>query len=119
MSIVWLASYPKSGNTWVRFLLYTYMHGFPAWSRQLRRTIPDIYIDPYDPDAADPLFIKTHEPYSPAHKHIDHTRAAILISRHPADVLRSHWRWYKNISHNTHPDPAVYADAFIENGGDP
>ena len=28
--IFWLASYPKSGNTWVRFFLDTYVTGFPV-----------------------------------------------------------------------------------------
>jgi hypothetical protein len=27
--IIWLASYPKSGNTWVRFLIYNLVFGKP------------------------------------------------------------------------------------------
>ena len=43
MSIIWLASYPKSGNTWLRFLLYNYLFGEVRRSGDIARRIPDIH----------------------------------------------------------------------------
>jgi hypothetical protein len=41
-SVTWLASYPKSGNTWVRFMLANYLLGVPVSSMDsLDKEVPD------------------------------------------------------------------------------
>ena len=42
-AVTWLASYPKSGNTWLRFLLYSYYYGSVTVSAQVAERIPDIH----------------------------------------------------------------------------
>ncbi|MGB0694850.1 MAG: sulfotransferase domain-containing protein [Rhodospirillaceae bacterium] len=90
--IVWLASYPKSGNTWLRFLLDSLLRGgapvdinhvrLPeahAANRHLFRSILDVEASSFDPTTADTLrpvlyrhwvkdrqgllFSKTHDRY--------------------------------------------------------
>ena len=42
--IVWIASYPKSGNTWVRTLVASLIYGEIARSADLMQLIPDIHV---------------------------------------------------------------------------
>ncbi|MBI2311664.1 MAG: hypothetical protein HYU77_04080 [Betaproteobacteria bacterium] len=42
MKVVWLASYPKSGNTFARMLLHDYLFGPAERSAVVGRRIPDI-----------------------------------------------------------------------------
>lgn len=117
MSIIWLASYPKSGNTWIRAFLANYRRekegaadinqlGSPVASRRHEfdeivgveasdLTFPEI--DSLRPEfyrylAAhnrDPLFQKIHDAYSPSLVPPDATRGAIYILRNPLDVAVS------------------------------
>jgi hypothetical protein len=41
--VVWLASYPKSGNTWLRFMNANMVVVDIAWSDQVMRQVPDIH----------------------------------------------------------------------------
>ena len=41
--IIWIASYPKSGNTWVRFMLANLIYGSQASAASLAALIPDIH----------------------------------------------------------------------------
>src|ERR1051326_693324 len=79
MGIIWIASYPKSGNTWVRFLLANYLAGPIESSAQVEEAVPG-----YD-RAADPrplieqrgtLYVKTHFPWGPGHPHAELTDRA-------------------------------------------
>lgn len=121
MGIVWLASYPKSGNTWVRFLLYSVIHGPPAKSLDIARKIPDIHRPlPFDPPAGERLIAKTHAACSPQHPRIAQTERAVLITRDPRDVLFSALN-YRRLSGMTKEQMSdeQYARKFIEAGGDP
>jgi len=46
LQITWLAFYPKSGNTWMRFLLYSYFYGNIDDSHEVGLRIPDIHALP-------------------------------------------------------------------------
>jgi len=96
MHVIWIASYPKSGNTWMRFLLYHLAFGEDAGLDDLSARIPDIHRTPeVAPPAAsgsplgDTMFAKTHYVWSPAHPYAQQTAAAIHVIRHPKDVLVS------------------------------
>ncbi|MEX0877114.1 MAG: sulfotransferase domain-containing protein [Phycisphaerales bacterium] len=121
MGINWLASYPKSGNTWVRFLLYSVMHGPPAKSVDIARKIPDIHRPlPFDPPETGPMLAKTHFACSPKHPKIDQSERAVLITRDPRDVLFSALN-YRRLSGLTAQQMSdeQYARKFIAAGGDP
>jgi hypothetical protein len=112
--ITWLASYPRSGNTWLRFLLDTYF--FPParymqevgrlsgeldwWLAEARRLNHDVSWIPsalqraqakyQRPDGfPGDLFFKTHFERTPIHPLIERSKAAILLVRNPRDVLLS------------------------------
>lgn len=119
--IAWLASYPKSGNTWVRFLLYSVIHGPPAQSLDIAKKIPDIHRPlSFDTPASGPMLCKTHYACSPQHPQIANTARAVLIVRDPRDVLFSALN-YRRLSGLTPQQMSdeVYAKRFIAAGGDP
>ena len=119
MKVVWLASYPKSGNTWVRFLLHHYLYGEPGNSLELNRRIPDLHRPAGRIDtSAERLLVKTHFPLSDALPYLSITDRAIHIQRHPKDVLLSGMN-YAKLESDRPPDAVAYARAFIEAGGDP
>lgn len=122
MRVVWIASYPRSGNTWVRFLLYAYLHGPIRASIDVGRAVPNIHrpveINPAL-QAAKPgerLLIKTHG--LPDHRHplLDKTEAFIYVIRHPRDVLLSGINIHKRSAASF--NEREYAFAFIKHGGD-
>jgi len=121
MKISWLASYPKSGNTWVRFLLYNALYAPPKHSLDIARRFPDIHRPiPFDqPDDAR-LVCKTHFAYSPTHPKIDETDRAVLIIRDPRDVLFSTLN-YRRLSGLTTEQMSdeTFAQRFIATQGDP
>ncbi|MDF1809497.1 MAG: sulfotransferase domain-containing protein [Phycisphaerales bacterium] len=120
MGIVWLASYPKSGNTWVRFLLYNAIYGQPKESLDIARKIPDIHRPiPFDPPTTDRLLCKTHFAYSEKHPKITQTEKAVLIIRDPRDVLFSalNYRRLAGMTQDQMSDE-MYAKRFITSLGD-
>lgn len=123
--ILWLASYPKSGNTWLRFLLRAAVLGPPTDSIQVSQSIPDLHRPlPTDDSAASfgPVRpIKTHFALTPEHPMLDRTARAVYVLRNPRDVLLSGLN-YARLSGGGKPsrgDDLAYARAFIARGGDP
>lgn len=120
MKVVWIASYPKSGNTWVRFLLHHYLWGEPRNSLELNRRIPDLHRPSGRIDTSgERLFVKTHFALTDALPYLAMTDRAIVIRRHPKDVLLSGMNYARLEGGGRAPDGAAYARAFIEHGGDP
>jgi hypothetical protein len=85
-----LVSFPRSGNTWTRFLVCNLMNpDDPVNFAQLESRIPEIY------DVTDrtlrafprPRIIKSHESFDPRYKKI------IYIVRDPRDVLISYYEF--------------------------
>jgi hypothetical protein len=119
MRVVWIASYPKSGNTWVRFLLHHYFWGEPANSLELNRRIPDLHRPAGRIDTSgERLFVKTHSLLTEKLPFLANTERAIHIRRHPKDVLLSGMN-YARLEGVGPSSDAAYARAFIEQGGDP
>ncbi len=116
MSIHWIASYPKSGSTWVRFFLYAYSQGPITSSLAVNDSIPDLHRNP-NLNLPRPLLIKTHFALSPSHPLIDQTDRAIYVVRNPRDILYSAYRFLRLT--NDQVDQLTYAKAFINFRGDP
>lgn len=89
--IVWIASYPRSGNTWVRFLLATLLYGPVQSSVALNKTIPDIHRGVAGGllHGSRKLLMKTHWRYEPGLPLREDTIGVIYIVRHPIDVMIS------------------------------
>lgn len=121
MGIVWLASFPKSGNTWVRFLLYAYLFGDLETSGDINRRIPAIHRDPQvTPPPGERLFVKTHFVLTDKHPQLDLTEKAIYIKRHPKDILLSGLNYHRMTG--ALPEKTTdqqYAQTFIARGSDP
>lgn len=94
-SDIFLASYPRSGNTWVRVILANMILGPGALHglRELDAVVPDIHrgVPPGDPPAL-PRVIKTHQPF--AFRHESHRaelyRRVIYVVRNPVDSILSY-----------------------------
>lgn len=126
MRIVWLASYPKSGNTWVRYFLYSYLVGPVASTAHLARRIPDVHV-PGHVEAAEPidgrLLVKTHFAWSDAHPYSLHTEGFIYILRHPKDALLSNLHYRRLVARSAESmamiNDRAYAATFLRERGDP
>lgn len=135
MRVTWITSYPKSGNTWVRFFLYNYLVGEPRDPRDIGSRIPDAHI-PSQLRAAQPidgmLYVKTHYVWPtivpPADQAalqpaIDASEAFIYIVRDPKDTMLSNLH-YKKLIQPSHAgrslvDDREYVKNYITTGGDP
>jgi hypothetical protein len=89
---VWIVSYPKSGNTWTRFLIGNLVAGGKAvdWSN-IEQIVPDIYLnrDPYLKALPRPRYLKSHEGYRPDYRRV------VLIVRDPRDVAVSYYHFVR------------------------
>lgn len=126
--IVWLASYPKSGNTWLRFLLTGILTGQVTSSAQVARQVPDIH----DGVAAHHLYgkgatlVKTHWKYWPEIPLREDSIGAIYVLRHPIEVLESNLNYAFMRSGNLRKDANSseisdfarrWVDSYIAYGG--
>jgi Sulfotransferase domain len=87
---VFLTSYPRSGNTWSRFLIGNLIHqDEPVSFLNVERLVPDMY------KTADwslrrlprPRLLKSHECFDPRY------RKVIYVVRDPRDVAVSNYHW--------------------------
>lgn len=121
-SVVWIASYPKSGNTWLRFLVCNLVFGPQDSAAALNYLAPDVH------ELGQPLavpstriLLKTHFPFGPVLPLGACTAAAIYVVRHPADVLLSNFH-YAQRSGNAAGEAGAfdaYAAEYLAHGGDP
>lgn len=122
-NVIWIASYPKSGNTWLRFLVSNLVFGPQESAAALNRLAPDVHElaeVPQLPDA--PVLMKTHFPYSPSMPLADRTGAALYIVRHPADVMLSNFHYARRRGGLRSDDATVLADylaQYVTARGDP
>jgi len=85
---IFLVSYPRSGNTWTRFLLGNLIHQeYPITFSNIESIVPEIY---FNPDRVlqhlpRPRLLKSHECFQP------HYPSVIYIVRDPRDVAISYY----------------------------
>jgi hypothetical protein len=85
---VFIVSYPKSGNTWVRFLVGNLLDPERAVTfANLESRIPDIYTRRHRNllRSPNPRYLKSHEPFDPRY------RTVIYIVRDPRDIVLSYY----------------------------
>lgn len=125
--VTWLASYPKSGNTWLRFALAALIQPDFTKSAEVRAWIPDVHESPFQlkyHQQLDFAFAKTHFKFSENLPLRQETRGFIYILRNPIDVLISNYNYYLRTTNIT-PEQSIsqnlkelYVKSFIEHGGD-
>lgn len=127
---IWVASYPRSGNTWLRFLIANLLISPVESSAELNNLIPGIHRGV----RADHLFgnrttfIKTHWAWRQDLPLREDVIGAIYIVRNPLDVAVSS-ATYRLLSHGERAagmtpaeraaEQARLLDRFIAEGGDP
>ena len=87
---IFLTSYPRSGNTWTRFLVGNLVHTEEAVTfLNVERLVPDMYKhgDYYLRHLPRPRILKSHEVFDPRYKRI------IYVVRDPRDVAVSNYHW--------------------------
>lgn len=120
-SVIWIASYPKSGNTWVRFLICNLVFGPQETAARLNELAPDIHeLGPYIELPAGPLFVKTHFRFGRELPLVERSVGLIYIVRHPADVMLSNFH-YARRSNGIPPDTTLdrYFEHYLSARGDP
>jgi hypothetical protein len=122
-TVAWIVSYPKSGNTWVRFLLCNLLFGPQDSAAALNRLAPDIHEFASTPEPpATPIFLKTHFPFSPALPLAAYTAAAIYVVRDPADVMLSNFHYSRRsgtVGVESQAALEQYVDQYLAAHGDP
>lgn len=96
---VFLVSYPRSGNTWVRFLLGNLIYADTAVTfSNIESRIPEIYFnrDRFLRELPRPRILKSHESFQP------HYPRVIYIVRDPRDVAVSYY--HHNVKARNIPD---------------
>lgn len=104
-----LVSYPKSGNTWMRFLLAKLLSDDTGFD-SIEQIIPDIYRHP-DSELAkitSPRILKSHELFDPRYGTV------LYLVRDPRDVLLSYYHHHRKFRQR-HGDGSIpeFTTAFL------
>jgi hypothetical protein len=113
---VFIVSYPKSGSTWMRFLLANLLAADAVDFGNLRRIIPDIHqstANQLDAQPA-PRILKSHEYLDPRY------RRMIYLVRDPRDVAISYYHHHVRVRAIPEDFPlGRFVERFVEGRLDP
>ena len=107
---IFLVSFPKSGNTWMRFLIANLLANDAATFSNIERKIPDVYKNTRNQLAriSRPRILKTHEYFDPRYKRV------IYIVRDPRDVVISYYHHHRKTRFITDDYPIdQYVSRFV------
>lgn len=111
---VFTASYPRSGSTWLRFILVELLAGKSSGFTSVNNASPDVGHhaggQPLLPGGG--RLIKTHELYRKSYKR------AIYLARDPRDVMLSEFNYEKNLG-VIDDNFDAFLDAFLRKGVNP
>ena len=115
---VWIAGYPKSGNTWLRFLVYNLLYGAPSSSAEVNKRITSVHGDNFPADCADDDNAVMHSHLS-CDKHVELFGAPagfVYVIRNPLDAMMSHANFYvlTQLDHYLEAQGAEAKDAGAE-----
>lgn len=123
-NVIWIASYPKSGNTWVHSVLRTAgrNHGFPQVDMDvyniIRGNTPLVVCDAVAPRYSDHpcVVLKTHSSFQPELHQIPDVELVnagyIHIYRNPLDVLLSYIN-FTRLDYKRKPEDQVYQQTLF------
>jgi len=99
MNIYFVISYPKSGATWFRLLMYALFHQEVENSNDVQEFYPELptqesQVSENIEKGVD-FFIKNHEAYSNGIKYLDKASKIIYIARNPFNCMLSKLDHYK------------------------
>ena len=114
---VFLVSYPRSGNTWTRFLLANLVYrDQPATFVNIDRRIADIYVQSQLSllRLPRPRILKSHQPFDPRY------RKVIYVVRDPRDVAISFYYYNLKRRHIADEYPIErFVSNFVRGGWEP
>ena len=108
-SDVLLAGYPRSGTTWLTFVLAEVLSGVPSTWASTGNLIPAVGRHRSAPALlpSDGRLLRTHERRRPG------GGGAVYVVRDPADVAASYYKWFR--FHRLDPGPfARFFDLYLE-----
>ncbi len=103
-----LCSYPKSGNTWLRFIIANGLSNEEISLISVNKHVPDIYNFSKEIKSAEgPRYIKTHHP------EFSHFPSCICITRDYRDVLVSYYHYLKGHGNNISWDHFINSSELL------
>lgn len=104
----YLVSYPKSGNTWLRFLL-GYLLRADVTFANIDRVIPDIYqTRKREVELTEALIMKSHEVHDARY------RKVVYLIRDPRSVAISYYHFCRKMHPRRWRDFSTFFEAFLE-----
>jgi len=114
---VFLVSYPRSGNTWLRFLLCNLLEpSNPVDFLDIERRAPDIHVNSNRTlmRLPRPRFLKSHEYFDPRYDRV------LYLVRDPREIVVSYYRWHLKSKDIVDGYPAgTYLERFLDGRLDP
>lgn len=109
-SDVFVVSYPRSGNTWLRFLIGNLVDtGHQLSYAELEDVVPDIYLvsELFLRKMPSPRILKSHESFDPRYKKI------IYVARNPLDVAISQFNTLRKLRSEFDVDFSEFVDRHL------